>query len=96
MINEKMPKNAKIFYCEKCNFKCSKMSNWSKHLLTSKHKNGNNGSIRVIHDNGKNATATFRCDCGKEYIHSSGLSRHKKKCQKMPKNAENYNNVVTE
>ena len=37
--NEKMPKNAEIFFCEYCDFKCCKKSNYDKHLLTSKHKN---------------------------------------------------------
>src|SRR6056300_1696879 len=32
-----MPENAKLYECEKCNFKCSKKSNWDKHLLTRKH-----------------------------------------------------------
>jgi hypothetical protein len=27
--------------CEKCNVTCSKMSNWSKHILTAKHLNNN-------------------------------------------------------
>ena len=36
---EKMPKNAEKFSCEKCNFICSKKSNFEMHLLTSKHKN---------------------------------------------------------
>ena len=34
------PQNAKNFYCEKCDFVCSKQSEWSRHSLTSKHRNG--------------------------------------------------------
>ena len=34
-----MPKNAVKYYCEKCDFKCSKQSNWNKHVNTHKHRN---------------------------------------------------------
>ena len=34
---EKDPKNAADFLCEPCNFKCCKLSNWSKHIATRKH-----------------------------------------------------------
>jgi len=33
-----VPKNAANFVCEKCHFKCSKQSNYNKHLLTLKDK----------------------------------------------------------
>ena len=29
----------KIYYCEICDFTCSKNSNYQSHLLTAKHKN---------------------------------------------------------
>ena len=32
------PKNAKLFKCEKCDFGCSKKSDYDRHLLTRKHK----------------------------------------------------------
>ena len=35
---EKSPKIAAKFICECCNYKCSKQSEYNKHLLTSKHK----------------------------------------------------------
>ena len=36
---KKTPKNAQIFICEICNFKCSKQSDYDRHILTLKHKN---------------------------------------------------------
>ena len=75
MVTNKMPKNAETYNCDYCNFKCSKLSNYNKHLTTAKHQmitNGNN----LIPKNAK----IFECDCGKEYNFASGLSRHKKKC----------------
>ena len=46
-----------------------------KHILTPKHKNGNNGNKKVAKKNG------FCCGvCGRQYKYRSGLSRHKKSC----------------
>ena len=70
-----MPKNAEIYVCEKCNFKCSKKSNFNQHLLTAKHKILTNPNEKMP----KNAAA-FQCECGKVYKHNSTLSSHKKKC----------------
>ena len=72
MTTKKMPKNADIFYCENCNFKCSKKSNWDKHTLTAKHINTTNTT--------KKMPKQFNCECGKEYTHRASLFNHKKKC----------------
>jgi hypothetical protein len=72
----KMPKNAKIFECEKCNFICSKQSNFNIHLTTAKH-------IRLINANSsllENMPTEYKCICGNEYKHASSLSKHKKSC----------------
>tara|TARA_B110000879_G_scaffold138466_1_gene180611 strand:+ start:81 stop:1049 length:969 start_codon:yes stop_codon:yes gene_type:complete len=75
MITNKTPKNAKKFICERCNFNCSKQSDFDRHLLTAKHK-------MITNDNGKTQKIAnpHMCECGKKYIFSSGLSRHKQKC----------------
>jgi len=92
MSDTKMPKNAEKYVCEKCDFKCSKKSNYSIHLMTAKHKmmtNDDNNDDK----NAENAAA-YMCVCGKSYKHRQGLSLHKKKCdQKMPENAERVNRV---
>jgi hypothetical protein len=78
MGDKKMPKNAEKYYCEKCNFTCSKKSNWTKHILTLKHMNGykmvTNGD-KIMPKN-----AEFECECGNTYKHRQGLYRHKKTC----------------
>jgi hypothetical protein len=76
MTTTKMPKNAEKYICEKCNFKCSKLSNYNNHILTAKHKILQN----TTNEEQQNAKA-FRCDCGKEYKHHSSLWNHKKICQ---------------
>ena len=75
MVTKKCRKNAEKYICEKCNFECSKKSNFDKHILTAKHK-------MIINDNEKQATLKHVCKyCKKEYKHASGLSRHVKTCK---------------
>jgi hypothetical protein len=50
------------FYCEKCNIICSRNVEWQRHLLTRKHKNGENGN------NGNDKF--YICDCKKPSKHT--------------------------
>ena len=71
MHNQKMHNNAAKYICEKCNFECSKKSNYNLHVSTAKH--GRQQSSSIINK--------FVCDiCNKQYKDRSGLWRHKKKC----------------
>ena len=72
--DKKNAKNAKIFVCELCDFKCCKQSNMDKHNLSLKHKK-NDAELQ------ENAVKeSFFCNCGKEYKFRQGLWKHKKKC----------------
>jgi len=71
-----MPKNAEIHICEVCLFKCSKLSNYNKHLTTAKHKI----RINTNRKSPKNAEK-YECICGRNYNHASSLWNHKQKCQ---------------
>ena len=71
-----MPKNADFFHCEKCAFKCSKLSNWNKHVATRKHKIQPN-TTKIQHEKMPNH---HECECGKVYNHRASLFNHKKKC----------------
>ena len=73
MVTNKMPKNAETYCCKKCNFECSKKSNFTHHEMTAKHKRVTNGYLKN--------TKTHQCDCGKEYRHKQGLSRHRQTCK---------------
>lgn len=86
MDNEKMPEN---YYCKKCDFRCSKKSNFEAHLSTRKHIYGNNDNKKMP----KNAAAYICTICNKEYKFASGLSRHRKQCEKR---LEKQNNVENE
>ena len=88
MTTEKTPKNAEKYNCKKCNFKCSKLSDYNRHLLTAKHKNTTNTTnttkIQQI--------PKYVCECGRAYKHRASLFNHKKTCQKNAENAENAEN----
>ncbi len=69
-------KGMSFYYCESCDYKTSQKSHYTRHLLTSKHVDGN-----------KMATKTdkkgqhHKCEnCDKIYHDRTGLWRHKKKC----------------
>ena len=72
----KTPKNAKIFYCEKCNFKCSKNSDWNRHIVTAKHKKEINGNDWKP----KKRTCEY---CEKSFKTASGLWKHEQKCYRL-------------
>ena len=75
--NIKSPKIAIIFECDKCIYKCSKESDFKKHLSTRKHKNLTNPNNLGIEADEK----IIMCSkCNKIYKHLSTLSAHKKKC----------------
>ena len=75
--NKKCQKNAVFFSCENCDFKCSKISNYNKHVATDKHKRliKTNKKCQKMPKNEKNG-----CECGKTYKHLSSLYKHKKNC----------------
>ena len=78
-----MPTNIVSFECIYCDFKCSKKSNYNKHLITTKHMNR-------INKMPKNAE-TFECDCGKTYTARNSLWYHKQKCNRNADEQSNEN-----
>ena len=87
---KKNAENAEIFDCNFCDFKCSKKSNYDKHVLTSKHKN------RTILNNleQKNAGKIFVCEkCKKEYKARNSLWYHEKKCNYEEQQIEKKNKI---
>ncbi len=45
MTDKKVAKVATKFYCEICDYECSRKNNFDKHLLTAKHKKQLNTDI---------------------------------------------------
>ena len=80
----KTSKNTKEFYCELCDFNCSKKGDWNRHISRPKHLENQ----EMIHENMLNASKTsthnkYVCKCGNAYSYHSGLYKHKKKCTKI-------------
>jgi hypothetical protein len=90
---EKTPKNAAIFECINCDFKCCKESDWKRHILTSKHKNRT-----FLNDfTPKNAENIFTCQkCNKTYKARNSLWYHEKKCDNKLINEEKIEDLNQE
>jgi len=67
--------------CECCGIKCSRPSEWKRHLLTQKHKKKQNGTMKETNFTTKKE---YKCECEKKYITHSGLWKHKKICTYKP------------
>ncbi len=89
---EETPKNADIFVCEICDFKCCKESDWNRHIITSKHKN----RTKLNDFAPKNAENNFICqNCSKTYKARNSLWYHKQKCDFVNKTIDNETNSET-
>jgi hypothetical protein len=74
---KKSPKVAENKKCVKCDYTCSKLSDYKKHLLTRKHQNGSKWKYLEVTEN----NSCFACDiCHKKYMTHSGLWKHSQKC----------------
>ena len=92
MDNQKNAGKCLIFVCEKCDFKCSKESNYKKHIETNKHK-------RVTESNKKmptNEEKTFICICGNSYKYRPGLAKHKRMCSEVNKSHKSSTDVLND
>ena len=89
-------KLAKNFYCEKCDYGCSKESDYKKHLGTRKHLNGINPAVVELAP----VAIEIKCNkCKKKYETKSGLWKHNKLCTYEPQPVKKHklyekNNLV--
>ena len=75
-------KNIKFFNCENCDFICSKLGDYKRHILSGKHLKSTISTKK---------TSEHKCDnCNKTYKERTGLWKHKKKC------LENKNDIIDE
>ena len=87
------PNYAKLHQCLKCDFKCSKESDWNRHILTRKHKKNDKMDDNELHFTPNYADKlisdkllSYDCDCGKKYKYRQGLWKHKQVCSYDDKN----------
>ena len=84
--NEKALKSPKKYNCINCDYTTSYKRDYTRHILTPKHKNL---CQMVTNDNEKASKSPkkYNCiNCGNEYKFISGLSRHKMVCQFLQNN----------
>jgi len=78
-IPKKNPQKIPKYVCEKCKYTTSNKKDFTKHLLTLKHK-----KIKMVSNDNKKSPYvnmySYECICSKKYKFNSGLSRHKKVC----------------
>jgi len=101
--DKKLLKTSYNYYCQFCDYKCSKVFNWERHIITSKHTKRMSESQTVTKNEQKEQneqSKLYRCDCcHKNYNSRNGLWKHKLKCKidngkineliKQPTNTEN-------
>ena len=85
--NDLVAKSGKKYYCEKCDYICSKIYNWKKHLDTAKHTQEITGHDLVAKNGDKGGN--YVCEnCDKCFHTNSGLWKHNKICN------QNINNTI--
>jgi len=91
---QKLQKVANEYFCEKCDYRCSNLFNFTKHCSTRKHKM----EIMEINGNKKVATlqtSSYNCAiCGKNYATNAGLWKHNKVCKNSSPVNESTNITV--
>jgi len=94
--DKKTSKNISKFICGNCDFKCSKLGDYNRHILTPKHMKltlandlGDTKNIKLV--------KKYICNiCNKNYDSRNGLWKHKKKCEIIhEKNIEETKPIVT-
>lgn len=85
LLTEKKNEN---FICYFCDYITRDKHDFNRHEKTKKH--AKNIAKNLLNGNKKTAVVENQCKfCKNTYKHKSGLSRHKKKCKKNPKNMLN-------
>ena len=97
MVQKNSPDFVQNFFCEICDYKCCKHSDFTKHKNTLKHKLATNGT-KMVPKTRQNSPHEeyFFCECGKKYKYKQGLYRHLKNCKLINKivEKEDSNNIV--
>ena len=84
----------KMLTCEICDYKCSRKSDYERHLLTKKHLKKASKKARNVRKT--HTSVEFKCKfCGMAYKHRPSLSRHLKKCKSVEnESVENANKML--
>jgi hypothetical protein len=79
MDDDTVQKSSNKYVCEKCDFNCSRLSQYNRHLYTRKHIQNDN--IVTLSTNLVPKSSTrFQCECGNIYRYRQGLHKHRQTC----------------
>jgi len=85
------------FYCNICDYRTCRKSNFDEHILTSKHKKRSTGNLCQSISSKIQQTVKYSCQfCAKEYNDKSGLWKHKQKCNLITITTTTGNNEPTD
>jgi len=90
MLKSSVQKSSRNYTCELCDYNTSRLSQYNRHLTTTKHKNQHSSTFCQQISTEKSSNI-FECICGKMYKERTGLWRHKKIC-----NGKNMTNKTKE
>ena len=79
MNDNTVQKSSNKFVCEKCDFKCSRLSQYDRHLYTRKHIQNDN-MVTLSTNLVPKSSAIFQCECGNRYRYRQGLHKHRQTC----------------
>jgi hypothetical protein len=79
MDNKNSPKTRQKFFCQICDYSCSKKSDYIKHLQTIKHLDKMDNK-KLAKTRQTIVPSEYVCHCGKKYKYQSGLCKHKRYC----------------
>jgi len=95
-FSENSEDHKNFYFCNFCDYKCSKKQHLKQHFFSQKHKNRifNNveNSVNIGNDT---INKYFPCTCGKTYSDRSGLWKHKKKCKNYDDNLDDDDEKTT-
>lgn len=92
-----MPNLEYKYFCNLCDFKCCKLSNYNIHCLTRKHIKVTQCDTDKMPEENTNSEKVYNCDtCSKIYKSRNGLWMHKKQCVKEPNKNKNDNTILLE
>ena len=81
MLKSSVPESSKNFTCNCCDYNTSRLSQYNRHILTSKHKKLEISTVfNNLSTDFNKKSSKFECQCGKIYKERTGLWRHKKVC----------------
>ena len=79
MLKSSVPESSNIFVCENCHYMTSRLSQFNRHITTTKHQKSTFCQQSSTEINTK--SSVYECYCGKIYKERTGLWRHKKVCK---------------